>query len=77
MSQGEVRYQHLHLCLPQDHHFFWGYPLRMYHHRFWEKAKADVSRKGEELPVLRGGLVKGRGHKISAPDHADVRFWGL
>ena len=75
MSQGEARNQRLHLCLPRDRHFFWGKPHRLYHHNCWEQAEGDVLCEGEDLPILWGGLGKGRGHKPSAPEHADVQLW--
>ena len=34
-------------------------------------------REGEDLPVLRGRLHKGQGHKLSAPEHMDVWLWVL
>ena len=77
MSQGEARYQRLHVCRLRDCHLFWGEPLRAYHHRFWEQSKADVSHEGEDLSILWGGLGKGQGHEMIDPDHADVRLWGL
>ena len=61
MFQGEAHNQRLHLRLPRDHHFFWGKPLRLYHHHCLEQAEADVWRKGKDIFVLWGGLGKGRG----------------
>ena len=49
----------------------------MYHHRCWGQSDADVLRKGEEIPVLRGCLGKERGHELILPKHAYVRLWGL
>ena len=34
-------------------------------------------REGEDLPVLRGRLRKGQGHKLRASEHMDVWFWVL
>ena len=49
----------------------------MNHHCGWKEAQADVPHEGEDIPVLRGGLREGRGHKLSAPEHTDMWFWGL
>ena len=77
MSQGEAHYQRLHLRIPQDRNFFWVKPLQLYRHRCWEQSKVDVLCEGKDLPVLRGGLDKGQGHKVTASEHADVQLWGL
>ena len=34
-------------------------------------------RKGEDLPVIRGGMGKGQGNELISPEHADVRLWVL
>ena len=37
----------------------------------------DVPCKVDDLLVLQGGFRKGRGHKMSSPEHTDVWLWGL
>ena len=44
----------------------------MHYPRSWKEAEVDVPCEGEDLPVLRGGLRKGRVHELSAPEHTDV-----
>ena len=77
MSWGDARYQSFHIRRPRDHHFFWGNPLRPYHHYFWEQAEVDVSHKIKDLPVLWVGLGEVWCHKRSDPEHVDVGLWGL
>ena len=75
MSWGEERTQSLHICHPRDHNLARGEPLCLDDYRGRELAKLDVSCEGKALIVLWSRLCEGRCHKLSAPEHSDVRLW--
>ena len=72
MSGVDVRQQGPHLRRWGYCDVYWSEPLCMHYPRSWKEAEVDVPCEGEDLPVLRGGLRKGRVHELSAPEHTDV-----
>ena len=67
MPRGEACHQVLHICYLGDIDLSRGESLWIHHHCCREKAEADVSCEGEDLPVFWCWLGEGQGHKLSAP----------